>query len=158
LHAFVQASALVGDSGPPLGKLLRLASNGSDAASEGQLAEELVYTFGSSILTTIRPLLSNEVLLTRPLFAAEVSLSDGNREMARWYFRRVDAAQLPPERLTAWMALAHRVEMDAEVFRQLTMLSNDKRLSAEVAPLLADEAAQLGQGATHDLIWNSIRR
>jgi tetratricopeptide (TPR) repeat protein len=158
LHAFVQASALVGDSGPPLGKLVRLARNGSDAAGEGQLAEELVYTFGDSILTAIRPLLSNEVLSTRPLFAAEVCLSDGNRELARWYLKQVDLEQLPPERLTAWMAVAHRVDMDAEVFRQLTMLSNDKRLPPEYAPRLADEAAKLGQVSTHDFIWNSIRR
>lgn len=158
LHAFVQGSALVGDVGAPLGKFLRLARSGSNAATEGQLAEELVNAFGSPALAAIRPLLSNEMLLTRPLFAAELSLSDGNREMARWYLIRVDPAQLPPERLTAWMALAHSVGMDAEVFQQLAMLSNDKRLSAEVAPLLADEAAKLGQGATHDLIWNSIRR
>jgi hypothetical protein len=103
-------------------------------------------------------LLSNEVLSTRPLFAAEVCLSDGNRELARWYLKQVDLEQLPPERLTAWMAVAHRVDMDAEVFRQLTMLSNDKRLPPEYAPRLADEAAKLGQVSTHDFIWNSIRR
>jgi tetratricopeptide (TPR) repeat protein len=158
LHAFVQAAAVVGDAGAPLSKLVRLARSGSDAATEGQLAEEVVNAFGSPALAAIKPLLTNEVLLTRPLFAAELSESDGNREMARWYLNRVDPAQLPPERLTAWMALAHRVEMDAEVFRQLAMLSNDKRLSADAAPLLADEAAKLGQGATHDLIWNSLRR
>jgi tetratricopeptide (TPR) repeat protein len=158
LHAFVQASFLVGDVGAALGKFMRLAHSGSDAAAEGQLAEELVNAFGSPVLAAIRPLLTSEVLSTRPLFAAELSESDGNREMARWYLNRVDPAQLPPERLTTWMALAHRVEMDAEVFRQLAMLSNDKLLSADVTPLLADEAAKLGQGATHDLIWNSIRR
>jgi tetratricopeptide (TPR) repeat protein len=158
LHAFVQASFLVGDVGAPLGKFMRLAHSGSDTAAEGQLAEELVNAFGSPVLAAIRPLLTSEVLSTRPLFAAELSEADGNREMARWYLNRVDPAQLPPERLTAWMGLAHRIEMDAEVFRQLATLTNDKRLPADVAPLLADEAAKLGQGATHDLIWNSIRR
>ena len=158
LHAFVQASFLVGDVGAPLGKFMLLAQSGSDATAEGQLAEELVDAFGSPALAAIRPLLTSEVLLTRPLFAAELSESDGNREMARWYLNRVDPAQLPPERLTDWMGLAHRIEMDAAVFRQLATLTNDKRLPAEVAPLLADQAAKLGQSATHDLIWNSIRR
>jgi hypothetical protein len=158
LHAFVQAAALVGDAGAPLSELVRLAHDGSDADTEGQLAEELVNTFGSPALAAIKPLLTKEVLLTRPLFAAELSELDGNRELARWYLNRVDPAQLPPERLTAWMGLAHRVEMDAEVFRQLAVLSNDKRLSSDLAPVIADEAAKLGQGATHDLIWNSIRR
>jgi tetratricopeptide (TPR) repeat protein len=158
LHAFVQAAALVGDAGAPLSKFVRLARSGSDAATEGQLAEELVNTFGSPALAAIKPLLTSEVLSTRPLFAAELSELDGNREMARWYLNRVDPGQLSPERLKDWMALAHRIEMDAEVFRQLAMLSSDKRLSPEVAPLLADEAAKLGQSATHDLIWNSLRR
>ena len=158
LHAFVQAAALVGDPVAPLGKLVQLARSGSDAAAEGQLAEEFVNAFGRPALAAIKPLLTNEVLLGRPLFAAELSEFDGNREMARWYLNRVDPAELPPQRLTAWMGLAHRVEMDAEVFRQLALLSNDKRLSPDVAPLLANEAEKLGQGATHDLIWNSIRR
>jgi hypothetical protein len=63
------------------------------------LAEELVKAFGVQALAAIRPLLSNEALLTRPLFAAEISLSEGNREMARWYLNRIDPGQLPPERL-----------------------------------------------------------
>jgi tetratricopeptide (TPR) repeat protein len=158
LHAFVQASAMVGDVGAPLGKFLRLVRSGSDAATEGQLAEELVNAFGLPALATIRPLLTNEALLTRPLFAAELSEADGNPEMARWYLNRVDPGQLPTQRLPDWMALAHRIEMDAEVFRQLAMLSSDKRLSPDVAPLLAVTAAKLGQSATHDLIWNSLRR
>ena len=158
LHAFVQASALIGDVSVPLGKFLQLVRSGSDAATEGQLAEELVNAFGSPALAAIRPLLSNEVLQTRPLFAANLSLSEGNREVARWYLNRIDPAQLPPKRLTAWLALAHRAKLDADVFRRLAMLWNDGRLPAELAPLLADEAAKLGQVTTDDLIWNSVRR
>jgi hypothetical protein len=157
LHAFVQVSALVGDVSVPLRKFLQLVRSGSDAATEGQLAEELANTFGSPALAAIRPLLSHEVLLTRPLFAAELSLFEGNREMARWYLNRIDPAQLPPERLAGWLALLHRVETDADVFRRLAMLWNG-RLPAELVPRFAVEAAKLGQVTTHDLIWKSVRQ
>jgi tetratricopeptide (TPR) repeat protein len=158
LHAFVQASALIGDVSVALGKFLQLVQSGSDAATEGQLAEELGNAFGRPALITIRPLLSNAVLLTRPLFAAELSLREGNREMARWYLNRIDPVQLPLERLTAWLALVHRVETDAEVLRRLAILWNDGRLPAELVPRLADEAAKFGQVKTNDLIWNSVRQ
>ena len=158
LHAFVQESAVFGDVGVPLRKFLQLMRNGADAAMEGQLAEDVVNAFGSPALAAIRPFLSNEVLRTRPLFAAELSLSEGNREMARWYLNRIDPAQLPSERLTAWLALAGRVESDADVSRRLAMLWNDGRLPRDMAPRLADEAAKLGQVTAHDLIWNSLRQ
>jgi tetratricopeptide (TPR) repeat protein len=158
LHAFVQESAMLGDVSVPLGKFVQLARSGSAPAMEGGLAEELVNAFGVQVLAAIRPLLSNEALLTRPLFAAEISLSEGNREMARWYLNRIDPGQLPPERLTAWLAIDRQVETDAEVCRRLAMLWSDRRLPAELAPRLADEAAKSGQVAMHDLILNSMRQ
>lgn len=155
---FVQESVLIGEVGLPLGKFLQLARSGSDTAAEGQLAEELFNAFGSQVLTAIRPLLSNEALLRRPLFAAEISLSEGNHEMTRWYLSRIDLAQLPRERLKVWLALERQVETDAEVFRRLAMLWSDGRLPTELAAGLADEAAKSGQVAMHDLILNSMRQ
>ena len=158
LREFIQVSALVGDVTVPLRKFLQLARSGSDAATQGQLAEELANTFGGPALAAIRPLLSNEALLTRPLFAAELSLSEGNLELARWYLNRIDPTQLQPERLARWLALLHRVETDADMFRRFAMLWNGGRLPAELVPRFADEAAKLGQVTTHDLIWNSMRQ
>jgi hypothetical protein len=109
-------------------------------------------------LAPIRPLLSNEVLLTQPLFAAELSLFEGNREMARWYLNRVKPARLSPERSASWLALLHRLETDAEVFKRLAALWNDGRLPAELVPDFADQAAKMGQAGMHDLIWRSARQ
>ena len=158
LHTFIQDSALVGDVTVPLGKFLRLVRSGSDPAMEGQLAEELVNTFGRPALAAIRPLLSNELLLMRPLFAAQLALSEGNGELARWYLDRIDPVELPPELLTTWLALEHRVGTGAEAFRRLAMLWNDGRLPAELMPRLADEAAKSGNVTAQDLIWNLVRR
>jgi len=158
MREFVQASALVGDVGGPLAKLAQLARSGSDPATQGQLAEELAKTFGTPALVAVRPLLSNELLLARPLFATELSLFEGNREMARWFLNRIEPEQLSPEEKTTWLALLHRVETDADVYKRLTALWNDRRLPQELVPYLADEAVKLGQARTHDLIWNSVRQ
>ena len=158
LRAFVQASALVGDVSGPLVKLVQLVHSGSDPATQGRMAEELANTFGKPALVAIRPLLSNEVLLTRPLFAAELSLFEGNREMARWFLSQIEPAQLSPEGSAGWLALLHRVETDADVFKRLAVLWNDGRLPAELVPHFADEAVKLGQVRMHDLIWDSVRQ
>jgi Flp pilus assembly protein TadD len=156
LRAFVQMSALVGDINGPLVKLARLGR--SDPASQGEMAEALAGTFGRPAWIAIRPLLSNKALLARPLFAAELSLFEGNREMARWYLNQVDPAQLSPERSAGWLELLHRVETDAEVFKRLAVLWSDGRLPAALVPDFADEALKVGQVGVHGLIWNSARR
>ncbi len=158
LRTFVQEAAMVGEVEAALGKFLTLAHSGSNAATMGHLAEQLVSSFGSPALAAIRPYLSNDALLTRPLLAAELSLSDGNRELARWYLSRIEPSEIPPEKITTWLALEHQAELDADAFRRLTKLSIQGRLPKDLAPDLADEAAKLGHPAAHDLIWNSLRQ
>jgi hypothetical protein len=158
LRAFVHASVLVGDAQVPLLKLAQLMRSGADPATQAKLAEELANAFGKAALVSIRPLLSNEALLTRPLFAAELSLFEGNREMARWFLNQAEPARLSPAQRMTWLALLRRVETDADVFERLAALWNDGRLPAELLPLFADEALKLGQVRMHGLIWNSIRQ
>jgi tetratricopeptide (TPR) repeat protein len=158
LRAFVHASVLAGDAHGPFLKLAQLMRSGADPATQGQLAEELANTFGQPALVSIRPLLSNEALLTRPLFAAELSLFEGNREMARWILNQTEPARLSPEQRATWLALLRRVETDADVFNRLKALWNDGRLPAELMPVFADEALKMGQVRMHGWIWNSMRQ
>ena len=158
LRTFVEEAAEAGDPDVALGKFLELARSGADVSMEGQLAEQLVDVFGMPALAAIRPFLSSEVLIRRPLFAAELSLSEGNRELGRWYLNRTDLSRLAPEKLTTWLALEHQVEMDADAVRRLAALWIAGRLPKALAPRLADEAAKLGQPAMHDLIWSSLGR
>jgi tetratricopeptide (TPR) repeat protein len=158
LRGFVYASGLIGDVQGPLLKLAQLMRSGAEPATQGQLAEELANAFGKAALVSIRPFLTNEALLTRPLFAAELSLFEGNREAARWFLNRTEPARLSPEQIVAWLALLRRVEPDADVFERLAALWNDGRLPAELLPLFADEALKLGQVRMHGLIWNSMRQ
>jgi tetratricopeptide (TPR) repeat protein len=157
LRVFVHASAQVGDAHGPILKLVQLVRNGADPATQGRLAEELADAFGTPALVSIRPLLSNEALLARPLFGAQVSLFEGNREMARWFLNRTEPALLSPEQRTTWLALLRRVETQAGVLGRLATLWNDGRLPAELVPPFADEALKSNQVGMHDLIWNSMR-
>jgi Flp pilus assembly protein TadD len=157
LRAFVQASALVGDVGAPLTKMAQLVRSGSDLAAQGELAEELANAFGKPALAAIRPFLSNEALLTRPLFAAELSLLEGSSEMARWFLIRVEPSLLSAERSADWLAMLHRLENDAEVVTRLTTLWSEGRLPPELLPQFADEAVKQGRVRIHDRIWNSVR-
>jgi tetratricopeptide (TPR) repeat protein len=158
LRAFVQASAQVGDVRGPLVKLAQLVRSDSDSEALGELIDGLANTFGKPVLAAIRPLLSDEVLHKQPLFAAELSLFEGNREMARWFLNGIEPAELSPERSANWLALLHRVETDADVVKRLTVLWNDGRLPPELVPDFANEAMKLGQMRTHDLIWSSARQ
>jgi Flp pilus assembly protein TadD len=158
LRAFAQVSALLGDMSLPLGKLARLARDGSNLAALGDLADELSDAFGQPALISMRPLLSNEALLARPLFAAELSLFEGNREMARWFLSRIEPAELPADRLAAWLGLLNRVEGDAGAFSRLAVLWSAGRLPAELIPHFAELAVKMGDFRTHDLIWASARQ
>jgi hypothetical protein len=138
--------------------LLRAAGDGSDPAAQGRLAEEVVSSFGRPALVAIRPLLSNEALLTQPLFAAELSMFEGDNEMARRFLYQIDPTQLSSERLSSWLALLQKVQPEADTFDRLTTLWNEGRLPAELLPHLADEAVKLGQIGMYQLIWNAIRQ
>jgi hypothetical protein len=96
-------------------------------------------------------------LLTRPLFAAELSMFEGNSEMARWFLNRVDPMQLSAQRSADWLAMLHRVETDADVLAHLTTMWSAGRLPPELLPQFADEAVKQGRVRVHDRIWDSVR-
>jgi len=158
LRAFVYASAQIGDVRAPIAKFEQLISDGADPATQGMLAEELVKAFGTPALTSVWPLLSNEALLTRPLFAAELSMFEGNREMARRYLNRIEPMRLSPAQRVTWLALLRRIETQAGVYDRLAALWQGGRLPVEMAPLFADEALKANKARVHDLVWNSMRR
>ena len=89
LRAFVQASALRWRcqwTARQIGSARAQRLGPGDAGAAGRGSRE---AFGTPALVAVRPLLSSEALLARPLFATELSLFEGNREMARWFFDRI---------------------------------------------------------------------
>lgn len=156
--AFVQASAQISDISGPLLKLARFARAKTDPAMLGDMAENIADTFGSGAFVAMRPLLPSEVLTRKPLLGAELSLFEGNRELARWYLNQVEPTRLSSEQSAAWFALLDRVETDADRFTRLAVLWNEKRLPSELAPYLAEQAAKRGQPRMHDAIWDSLKR
>ena len=97
LRAFVSTSAMLDTAPLVIAKFLQLVRDGTEPARLGQLADDMASAFGTPALAAIRAFLSSDILLTRPLFAATLSLSEGNYETARWFLDRCDPNELTPE-------------------------------------------------------------
>ena len=109
-----------------LEEFLRLARSGATRRTKDNWPRNSSTPFGSPALAAIRPLLSNEVLRTRPLFAQSLSLSDGDREIARWFEpNRSGAASAG--KAAAWLALEQCMEMDPDTFARLVTSWGDER-------------------------------
>lgn len=158
MRAFVRASAMLGDNRAPLLKMMQLTRIGADPVTRAVLAEQIADQFGMSSMAAVRPLLSDDVLRARPLFAARLALFEGNRELARRYLAMVEPDQLSPGRSAAWLALLRRVETDAGIVAQLAALWNEGRLPADLVSPFADQALKLRMVRLHDRIWSSMQR
>jgi tetratricopeptide (TPR) repeat protein len=158
LRAFVSTSAMLDTAPLVIAKFLQLVRDSTEPARLAQLADDMANAFGAPALSAIRPLLSSDILLTRPLFAARLSLSEGNYEMARWFLDRCDPNELTPEERPKWFALLQRVDTQADAVDRLLSLWEAGRLPADLAPQLADQALAVGRIGAHDAIWRSLER
>jgi hypothetical protein len=120
------------------------------------MAEELAHAFGSAALAPLRPLLSTEVLQTRPLFAADLAIFEGNPQLASWFLDQVDLSQLEPRERPLWLTLLRNIESRSAVFERLTRLWAEKRLPPELLRAFADEAQQFGRPNLYAAIWQSV--
>jgi len=156
LRDYVYASAQAGDAQGPLLKMAEFARHNADPGIQAQLAEELADAYGPSVLASLRPMLLKEVLLTRPLFAAELANSEGNPQLASWYLAQTNLSLLTPEERLAWLQLLQQVETKTVVFERLVQMWNEKKLPPELLRAFAEEAQQRGHPQLHDAIWQSI--
>jgi tetratricopeptide (TPR) repeat protein len=155
LHGLVSASARLDDAGLVIGKFMQLRRDRADPAVLAEMADEITMAFGVPVLGAIRPFLSTDVLSARPIFAARLSLAEGNHELARWYLDGCRPDQMTPAERAIWLTLVQRVDAADGGFRRLLALWNSGRLPPDLAPLLARQAAEMGHVATHDMIWRA---
>ena len=158
LRDFVYASLQAGDEQGPILMMRRLVQNGAAAVAQARMAEEMANGYGKAMLAPLRSLLSTPVLRTRPVFAAELAMFEGNVPLARWFLAEADPAALDPEQRHGWLMLLRRVETPSAVFRRLVQLWNERRLPPELLREFADEARLQGQPRLHDAIWVSMQR
>src|SRR5262249_23225576 len=78
VRSYVYASMRAGDVRGPFLKLTQLARTGTEPIVQARLADELAKAYGFAALAPLRPLLSMPVLLSKPLFAAELAIFEGN--------------------------------------------------------------------------------
>ncbi len=110
MRAFAQRAAQLGGAEVGLEKFLQFSRMPSDPDKGARPAEELVHAFGDAALSAVRPQLSNAMLRARPLFAADLSLREGDPDRARLYLARLDPRTIAREDLpqlrALWLRLA----------------------------------------------------
>lgn len=158
LRSYVHASIQAGDARGPFLKLGHLVRGGAEPVMQARLAEELAHAYGFAAIAPLRSLLSTSALLSRPLFAAELAVFEGNLHLARWFVTTVNPTELSPEERHAWLMLLRKVETRRAVFERLARLWTDKRLPPEFFRILMDEARQMGQTQFHDAVWASMSK
>jgi hypothetical protein len=125
---------------------------------QARLAEEIAKAYGFAALGPLRPLLSVPVLLSKPLFAAELAIFEGNMHLARWFLTKQNPLELSSQERLAWLQLLRKVETRRAVLDWLARLWTERRLPPEFVRPLLDEAQQLGQVQLHNAIWASLRK
>jgi hypothetical protein len=158
LRQYVAAALATGDAAGPIRLFRRLVTDKTARQAQATLAEEIARAYGLSALASLRPLLSYEALLTRPVFGAELALHEGSPLLARKLLEIADLRALTLEQRARWLALLRQVEPDAEVFEHLSELRRLQQLPGDMLPPLARIALTLGRAREHDAIWNSIGR
>lgn len=158
LKTFMFAASQIGDAALPFRMFTRLVNMGKDPAAEAQMAEEIAAVFGMTALEPLRPMLSFDALLARPLFAAELMVYEQSLELARWYLAQADPSQLDSDGLTTWLTLSQRLEPRATTFERMVKLWRAGTLPVELLRPLANEALSLGDYRTHDLVLHSMSR
>jgi hypothetical protein len=158
LRGFIHASVKAGDPAAPFTKLAHLARSRAPAIVQARFAEELAHAFGTHALAPLREMLTADVLLARPLFAAQLALFEGNAQLARWYADQIHPAQIDRQQHQAWLSLLHRTHTPDAVVDRLHHLWRGKQLPPDLMRTFAQEARNTGRHGLHDAIWASLNR
>ena len=158
IRDFVYASRQAGDLMGPVNLLARLTQARAAPAVQAALAEEMARPFGMEVVSSLRQMLPDTVFDARPLFGAELAISEGNMILARHYFNRVDLATLNPGDRASWLSQLQRLEAPGEVLTRLATLWSQGRLPKDLVPFVAAQAKEQGQYALQAAVWTSRLR
>jgi len=100
--------------------------------------------WGYDAIAPLRHLMTGELLLTQPLFAAGLSLHEQNPVAARYFLLHADVSDYDDDRAEIWSALAQETLSPSEIARDLIARWRAGRLSPALYPLLQKTAAASG--------------
>ena len=157
-RSYIHASLAAGERRKPLQKLLQLINARARPEVQAGFAEEIAYGYGPETLAQLVRLLPREALLARPLLAAQIMRSGGNRQLAEWYLDRVDPSRLASHQQTIWLSLLRELKTPPLVLERLIALRKNGRMPPGLADFLADEATAEGISELHDAVWARVGR
>jgi hypothetical protein len=157
-RSYIHASLAAGERRKPLQKLLQLIDARARPEVLAGFAEEIAYGYGPETMAQLLPLLPGEALRARPLLAAQIMRSGGNRQLAEWYLDHVDPSRLASHQQTIWLSLLRDLKPAPLVLERLIALRKSGRMPPDLAGLLADEATAEGISELHDAVWARLGR
>ena len=155
---FVHASFVAGEVGKPLRKLLDLMRAAAPSEVVAGFVEEIAHAYGSNSIAHLMPHLSADILHKRPLLGADLALSSGNAQLARWYLDKAEVAVLAEEQQDRWLELLRRTATPSGALEQMLLMWSRQHLPPRLIASIAEQARIAGRPAVHDAIWNSLRR
>jgi tetratricopeptide (TPR) repeat protein len=157
-RSYIHASLAAGERHKPLQKLLQLINAKARPEVQAGFAEEIAYGYGPETLAQLLHLLPGEALRARPLLAAQIMRSGGNRQLAEWYLDRVDPSRLASHQQTVWLSLLRELKPPPLVLDRLIALRKNGRMPPGLADFLADEATAEGISELQDAVWARVGR
>ena len=157
-RGYVHASLAAAERRKPLQKLLQLVQAGARPEIQAAFAEEIAYAYGPEMLTQLLALLPRKALDVRPLLAAQMARVGGNRQLAEWYFDRVDPSRLASHQQEIWLSLLSALKPAPIAIERLIELRESGRMPPELVDLLGEEARGAAIPELGNAVWVTIGR
>ena len=155
-RGYVHASLAAAERRKPVQKLLQLVQAGARPEIQAAFAEEIAYAYGPEMLTQLLALLPRKALDVRPLLAAQMARVGGNRQLAEWYFDRVDPSRLASHQQEIWLSLLSALKPVQIAIERLIELRESGRMPPELVDLLGDEARGAAIPELGNAVWVTI--
>jgi tetratricopeptide (TPR) repeat protein len=148
---YIATASQAGNAARPFSVLCMLAQIPGHEMQAAMLAEGLADTYGAQSLTALRSLLSPRILSRRPIFAAQLSLAEGNATLARHYLRLADLRRASPDERRRWLAVAPQVDADGAYYA-LVLAWARANLQADFRLTLIKMAQSRGDWQVHNAV------
>lgn len=129
-----------------------------EEARAAALAEQIGTSFGMVSLSGIASLHSSHVLEVNPIFGAELSLFNGNPELARRILSNVDLSRLSRDHKMLWLSAMKRVAPETAIYSRMDRDWRSGTLPVELHAPFAELASRLGRVEVHTAVWRGLAK
>lgn len=142
---YIETVASTGALGEMTADLSAALQRGDASARPAMAVAAAVYgRWSYEAIAPLRHLMTGELLATQPLFAADLSLHEGNLVAVRYFLLHADLSDYDDRHAAMWSELAQETLSPSEIAQDLIARWRAGRLSPALYPLLQKTAAASG--------------